>query len=307
MENTAKNFALQLGSLVTLYVSIVALTMLLFGIITVRYPDVTQGYYEYENASSSIRFGIALLIVFFPAYLALTRMVNVVRRREHGIYLGLTKWLIYLSLIIGGATILGDLVAVVLGFLNGELTIRFGLKALSLLLVVGSGFFYYVLDAKGYWQDNEKKSIQYAVVVTLVVIASLATGFKNTETPAQVREMNTDAAQIQDLGVIQSQIESYYATKSSLPASLSDAFGTLTQTTAPEGRSAYTYEVVSDTSFKLCAEFAYESSKAEQMQYSQPFGIDGAYIKDGFNWTHGKGDWCFTRVLNTEITNIQKI
>lgn len=300
MENTAKNFALQLGSLVSLYVSIVALIMLLFGVITVRYPDVAQGYYEYESASSSIRFGIALLVVFFPAYTILTRLVNNIRRREQGTYLALTKWLIYLSLLIGGATILGDLVAVVLGFLNGELTIRFALKALSFLIVVGAAFIYYLLDARGHWQTHEKQSVQYGALVAVVVIAALTTGFQHTETPNQVREMNIDNVQIQDLGVIQSHIESYYATNAKLPQSLEVAYEGLAITTAPEGRNAYTYTYVDEKTFKLCAEFAYESSKSQQAQYSEPFMADGMIIRDGFNWTHGKGDWCFTRVVNQQ-------
>jgi hypothetical protein len=118
MENTAKNFALQLGSLIALYVSIVALVTLLFGLITIFYPDVANGYWEYNSASSSVRFGIALLVIFFPVYIVLTRMVNTTRRIEQGSYLTLTKWLIYLSLLVGGVTILGDLVSVVNAFLN---------------------------------------------------------------------------------------------------------------------------------------------------------------------------------------------
>ncbi len=110
MENTAKNFALQLGSLISLYISIVALIILLSGVITLQYPDVANGYWEQESASSSIRFSIAMLFVFFPTYIALTRMVNTIRRVEQGVYLALTKWLIYLSLLIGGGAILGDLV-----------------------------------------------------------------------------------------------------------------------------------------------------------------------------------------------------
>ncbi len=190
MENTAKNFALQLGSLVTLYVSLSALTVLLFNVITVQYPDATQGYWEYESATTGIRFGIALLIVFFPAYVVLTRFVNVIRRKEQGAYLVLTKWLIYLSLVIGGGVILGDLVAVINSFLNGELTIRFMLKALVMLVVIGAAFTYYLFDARGYWQTHEKESKQYAAGAALIVVAALVLGFMHTETPAQVRELS---------------------------------------------------------------------------------------------------------------------
>ena len=67
MENTAKNFALQLGSLISLYVSISALTALLFGIITLIFPDTAQNSWEYQVATSTIRASIACLFIFFPA------------------------------------------------------------------------------------------------------------------------------------------------------------------------------------------------------------------------------------------------
>jgi len=304
MENTAKNFALQLGSLVSLYVSIVALITLVFSIITIKYPDAAQGYWEIESAAMSIRFGLALLIVFFPTYIILTRLVNTIRRVEHGTYLTLTKWLIYLSLLVGGATILGDLVAVINSFLNGELTIRFILKAVAFFVVIGTAFTYYIFDARGYWQEHEQRSIQYAIGVTAVVIATLIAGFMHTETPTQVREQSLDVKQISDLSMIQSQIETYYQTNAMLPETLSDAYAGLESPTAPEERAAYEYRIIDTTTFELCATFAYETSKTEQMQYAQPMYTvgEGAFIKNPTNWNHGVGHVCFKRLMNPSTT-----
>src|SRR5690606_2430047 len=109
-----------------------------------------------------MRFGIAMLLVFFPTYIFLTRTVNQIRRKETGTYLMLTKWLVYLSLLVGGLILLGDLVTVVLTYLNGEITLRFILKAATLLLVIGAAFFYYILDARNYWNNHEKESKLYA-------------------------------------------------------------------------------------------------------------------------------------------------
>lgn len=298
MENTAKNFALQLGSLVSLYVSIVALITLLFGVITRTYPDAAQGYWEIESAAGSIRFGIALLIVFFPTYIVLTRMVNTIRRNEQGTYLALTKWLIYLSLLIGGATMLGDLVALINSFLNGELTVRFVLKALVFLVVVGLSFVYYLFDARGYWHEHERRSIQYGIVVSLLVISGLTVGFLNTETPSEVRERTLDTRQINDLSLIQSQIGSYYEMNNVLPDDINAAYMGMEAPMAPEGRLTYEYHVTSSTTFELCATFFAESSKAEQMQYAEPFYMDETLIKNGMNWNHAKGEWCFSRSIN---------
>lgn len=295
MENTAKNFALQLGSLVSLYVTIVGLIILLFSVITVHYPDAAQGYWEIESAQTSIRFGIAMLIVFFPTYLILTRLVNNVRRNEHGTYLMLTKWLIYLSLLVGGAAILGDLVSVINGYLEGELTIRFALKALSFFVVIASAFVYYLFDAKGYWQTHEQESITYGIGATILVIAGLTLGFMNTQTPSEVRDYRLDSTQVNDLMLIQSNIESSYNTKNALPDSIEDAFGGIEMPTSPENRDAYEYRTTGATSYELCATFAYESSKSEQMQFSEPMYVGDMGIKGNNNWTHGEGHWCFTR------------
>lgn len=299
MENTAKNFALQLGSLITLYVSIVAITMLLFGVITLQYPDPANGYYEYDSAANSIRFGIAMLIVFFPAYILLTRIVNTIRRHEKGTFLTLTKWLIYLSLVVGGATLLGDLVAVIFNYLNGELTVRFILKAITMFIVVGSAFVYYLFEARGYWQTHEMRSIQYAGAATVLVLIALVLGFTRTEAPSEVREMKLDAAQINDLRLIQSQIMVYFETKGVLPNTISDAYGELEVPVASEGRDSYVYEKLSESQYNLCAEFAYPSTKSEQMMYSEPV-YRNELLSD--NWNHAKGTWCFERVVNTEST-----
>lgn len=296
MENTSKNFALQLGSLISLYVSIVALVSLLFAIITVLYPDASQGYWEYDTATSSIRTSIAFLVVFFPTYIVLTRLVNNVRRTEQGVYLTLTKWLIYISLLIGGGVILGDLVTVLLSFLNGEITVRFILKAIVLFVIVGTACVYYILDARSYWQSHEKDSIYYAIATSFIVCASVVFGFSHTESPKEVRAMRIDANQITDLQNIQSHIEEYYRLHNKLPATLDVAFEAIEMPQAVEGRSAYVYKLNSSESFSLCAAFAHES-KATDTSFATPLDFEGMIIKNPYNWEHPKGDWCFERLV----------
>jgi hypothetical protein len=294
-NNNAKHFALQLGSLISLYVSIGALIVLLFGIITIQFPDELAGYWEVSNASGSMRWAIAFLLVFFPTYLALTRVINVARR-SGAVYLTITKWLIYLSLVIGGAVLLGDLVAVIYNFLNGELTVRFLLKALTVLVVVGSAFTYYVYDARGYWQTHEASSKQYAFGGIILVLVSLVFGYMNVESPAEVREHTADATQISDLSTIQSFVVNQYTITNMLPASLDELELKGSIPTAPEGRDEYTYERISPTSFELCAEFAYPSQPNE---FSYPAYYEkGVVIMNPDDWAYEAGNWCFTRVVN---------
>lgn len=298
MENTPRNVVLQVGSLIALYLSASFLITLVFGLITISYPSATDSYWEIESATESIRIGIAMLLVSFPTYIVLTRLMNRYRRTEKGaLYQNITKWLIYLSLLIGGAVLLGTLVTTIYTFLNGDLTTRFLLKAATVLLVVGAAFHYYVLDAKGVWVKEEGKSIMFGVGAGLLVLLAIAFGVKNIETPAVVREMKLDETQVNDLRNIQWQIDSYMAmSSSSLPNTLPEAYTSsgMDVPTAPEGREAYSYEKT-DKGFKLCATFSRDSVPNEFMDTS--YVDPAAKIKNPENWNYKEGRYCFERVV----------
>lgn len=294
MENTPRNVVVQVGSLIALYLSISFFIVLVFGLINIAYPSATDNYWEIENATEGVRFGIAMLIVFFPTYLILTRLMNKFRRAEHGaLYQHITKWLIYLSLLIAGLVLLGTLVTTIYTFLNGDLTTRFILKAASVLGVVGMAFHYYILDAKGYWMKEEGKSIMFGIGAGTVVFLAIAFGLGNIETPSVVREMKLDETQINDLRGVQNQIMYYLETSSSTPKTLEEAYGDFEVPRAPEDREAYTYEVT-DNGFKLCATFARDSVVDE---FNTPYVDPLARIKNAENWNYKAGRYCFDRTI----------
>lgn len=302
MENhTAKHFVLQLGSLVCLYLSLSFLLVLLFGLISLRFPDATDAFWQIEQASSSVRLGIAMVIVFFPTYLIITRQVNNLRRREpSGHYLTITKWLIYLSLLIGGVVLLGDLVAVIRQFLEGEITERFILKATAVLIVVGAAFSYYVLDARGYWIQQPRRSIAFGGVSALLVLTIIVLGFLSIEPPAEVREQRLDSVQVRDLQNIQHHIENYLVLNDTLPESLED-LEAVSLPTAPEDRPAYRYEIT-ERGFQLCASFAEASPSNEtpMLAPTRPKQESPHIINQG-DWQHEAGDYCFDRIVeNTD-------
>lgn len=295
-QNTARNFALQLGSLIALYASLSAIIMLMFGVINIAYPDAMNGYWEYSSAQDGIRFAIAMLVVFFPTYIVLTRMVNTIRRSETGAYLTLTKWLIYLSLLVGGAIVLGDLVTVILAYLNGEVTVRFLLKALTLIVVIGPALYYYTMDAKTYWNSHEKQSKQFGLGVALVVVGVIVLGFLNSDTPSEVRNMRLDEQQITDLSDMQWRIEDHYRINKSLPTETGLLYIGIPQPTAPEGREDYTYKVIDNDTYELCAVFA-GASKSGDTNVSEPVTIDQTLKNPYNNWDHGAGKTCFERTV----------
>lgn len=303
--NTARNFVLQLGSLISLYVSLSALIAVVFSVINITYPDAANGSYQFTDAQNGIRFGIAMLFVFFPTYLALTRAVNNIRRKETGTYLTLTKWLVYLSLLIGGGILLGDLVAVILTYLNGEITTRFILKALTLCFVIGTAFYYYILDARSYWNGHEQHSLYFAAGASVIVIAALVLGFFHSDTPAKTRDMRLDEQQVNDLSNIQYRVEDSYRVNGALPQDIKSLFVGIEPVSAPAGRDAYEYKVLGDMKYQLCATFAYPSTPdgSRTTALKEPAAPATSPVENPYNnWDHGAGKTCFTREVVKDKT-----
>lgn len=290
-HNNASHFVLQLGSLITLFITLGFFLALLFSLITLQFPAVQDVVWEIENAKGMLRVSFAMVVVFFPAYLVLTRTVNKLRREEQAAYSGITKWLIYLALLIGGLVLLGDLVAVIISYLEGDITIRFIMKALAVLLVVGSAFLYYLLDARGYWLTREKWSVWYGGAVTALILLGLGVSLMRIDSPATVREQRLDQNQIADLQTIQWYVQDYISANNAVPASL-DELTVPRLPTAPEGRPAYRYEPTA-TGFALCATF---STASDQQYPSAP--VDRlAIIRNPDNWQYEPGETCFERVV----------
>lgn len=292
----AKSFVMQLASLLTLFVSLPAFITLLFSIINLQFPDTADNYWQIESAESSIRFVIATLVIFFPAYLILTRQVNKARRFEGELYHTLTRWLIYLALLVAGLVMLGDLATVVYTFLNGDLTIRFLLKALALLIVIGSTSYYYFLDAKGHWQDRERQSITIGFGVLAAVLAFVILGYLQIDAPSVAREVRIDQQQITDLQDMQWRIEAYYQENSSFPANLEMLYVDFPLPTASVGREPYSYRTTGADTYELCASFTAETPTSER-SIAKPVVYGDSFYYQNQNWEHGVGEKCFERKI----------
>jgi len=144
-----KDVFLNILSILTLYISAGSFLALLFQYINVLFPDPLQHFYEIRSAYSGIRWAIAALIVFYPAHLWVMRLLyksyalTPLKRN-----LRIRKWLIYFTLFAAGLILMGDVVALIYNLLGGELTVRFALKVLAVLVVAGTVFGYYLWDIR---------------------------------------------------------------------------------------------------------------------------------------------------------------
>lgn len=93
-------------------------------------PDIGESYSNSRSSiRSSIRWSVASLAVFVPVFLWMDRYAR--RAGEPGRRRGpVRKWFASVTLLIAALSLLGDLVVSIYAFLNGDLTMRFAVKAL---------------------------------------------------------------------------------------------------------------------------------------------------------------------------------
>jgi len=292
---TAKDFFLWLGAMVALYVSATSLILLTHQFINVLFPNPLEYGFSY---SDTMRFAIASLIVFFPLYVLLTRMLHQdIRKVPEKKELWVRKWLVYLTLFIAGLTLAIDLVMLVNTFLNGDLTTRFALKALTIFVVVGAAFWYYIQELGGKWEREEKTSKMIGGLVSLVVLAAIVAAFFLVGSPQSQRLVRLDQQRVYDLQNIQSQLVSYWQQKQALPAALTDLEDPLVGFVIPKDPETgviYRYEETGAMSFKLCATFALPSDQMPKSAAVRPM------YPGEESWQHGEGEQCFDRTIDPE-------
>ncbi len=146
---SAREAFLYLVLFATLYVSTYHLGSLLFDLLNRALPDPADAGYAFANPGSSMRWAVASLVVAFPVFLFVARLLgrelarNPVKRLS-----AVRRWLTYITLFLAAGIVIGDLIAAVYNVLGGELTLRFALKVLVVGAIAGTVFAYYLLDLR---------------------------------------------------------------------------------------------------------------------------------------------------------------
>lgn len=139
----------------TLFVSAYSLGNLLFKIINLAFPDPVDSA-RYEYTLQSIRWSLSCLIVAFPIFLWVARLISrLVRIDPTKRSSRIRRQLTYATLFIAACVLIGDVITVVYNFLGGELTTRFVLKVIAVALISGSVFGYYLSDLRGEEKEPE--------------------------------------------------------------------------------------------------------------------------------------------------------
>lgn len=299
-----KHVFLHLFVIIMLYAATINFLTLIFQYINVWVRDylAEAGYESFSGYYNLIRFALASFIVVFPVFILVSRYLNKSYLKNSAIKdMKIRKWLIYFTLFTAALIIIGDLVKIVFVFLNGEITLRFILKALAVLIVTGIIFRYYL------WDIKKEKSFTYhkyfVLAIIILALAGMIAGFFIIGSPQKERLRRFDQQKIGDLSGAQSQIVEYWRTKERLPQNLIDLENKISgyrMPNDPQTKEPYEYNVKGENSFELCAIFNLDFNLDSEggLKESPPIL---SYSDQNWNWEYKKGKTCFERTIDKEL------
>jgi len=288
----------QLLAVLGLYVVVFSFGSLIFSFINLAFPDVLR---TYSYPREAVRFPLAVLIIVFPAYFWLEyRLQKDIADHPEKRGMKIRKWLLYFTLSVVAVVIAGDLVALIYQFLNGELTVRFLLKVLTVLLIAGSVFLYYTWNLRKNVMASRHPQMKFFVWgVVVVVLATVIGAFSVAGSPQSERLRRLDEQRTWDLQTLQSEVIEYWRTKEALPQTLEvlrDDIRGFVPPRDPKTGEAYGYQRKGDLTFELCANFE-TVSNTDGQSIARPI-YDG--IDSQANWAHGTGVVCFLRTIDPD-------
>lgn len=294
----------------TLYISVWRYIDLVFEYINKVFPD--KAFQDDFYVFDSMRWSISVLFVVFPVYLGITWFLrkDIIKNPEKR-EMRVRKWLLNFTLFLAAVTIISDLVTLLNFFLQGELTVRFGLKVFTVLFVASAVFGYYFWDLRRETASFSKPSKLLASIVSVVVVATIAGGFFIIGSPATQRKLRFDGQRIGDLQVLQSEVINYWIKKGKLPdksEDLKDNISGFVPPVDPDTFAAYEYKAKGKLEFELCANFSLASDETRYKggMMRAPMMYPQSAYPYGDNWNHKDGRVCFERKIDPQLYKVEK-
>jgi hypothetical protein len=236
-----------------------------------------------------VKFGIAALIIAGPMFFFVSKIIfQRIREKKTPLDSSVRKWLTYIVLFFAAATVIGDLIALVVNFLNGDAAWGFLLKVLTILLIAGAVFAYYFWDMLKKQDDREKKRINFfAIRVSIAVMAiTFIASFFVIDSPVVSKQKRIDGQVVLNLQNIDESVRGYFDQTEKLPKSLDDLKKTGIEPALQKGLGNITYEMKVGDVYTLCADFV-RSDKSD---------TEANVVIVSDEWKHNVGRVCFDRI-----------
>ncbi len=245
---------LNLLSLITLGWLAHAFGTICFQLINKNLGDLNSYLASPQYYEGMLKYGIASLFVITPVYfLAINLLHNQYKQGKLNHNSGIYKWLTYVMLLISSLTIIGSLITLITNFLNGNYTLSFILKVLTVIVIASTIFGYYLYDLRRKdYSKKDKVSVVIGTGVIVSVVIIVVVGFLNVDSPLQARNRLEDSKTIEALSQAYYYINNDYYLKQKLEdtydfSSIFSTYGLINQ--------KISYRKISNQEYELCAEF----------------------------------------------------
>lgn len=304
----ARDAFFHLLNFAALYTIVISSVILLFTFINRLFPDAAIGYDYSSSDLSGIRWSMAAIIVAFPLFTWLSRiLIGEMNLHVEKAGSGVRRWLTYLTLFVAATTMMADVITLVFQLLQGELSVRFLLKVLVILLVAGMAFTYYFLSLKLSVDVLRKRGVHrnFFFAALALVLVVLVWGAMIVGSPVTERARQFDQRRVENLQSISSEIDNIVfegqgrpmpmpvgtlsGPKHPVPQTLQEVHDKAVYSTPdiadPETGAPYEYIVHSSTAYELCAVFSFD-------------------LQEKYNifWNHSAGRHCFAFDVTKGIT-----
>jgi len=285
-KNNAKYAFYYLLSLVALAFTAIAAGMVAFGIIN---KTVADAILNYASSDGQLKFAISALFIAAPVFYGVSALINRgLRKGDLDKESDLRRWLTYFLLLVSFIVILGSFIGVINNFLSGELTLRFVLKALTVIIISGTIFSYYLYDLKRDPAAKDKVAMIFTYASAALVLAAFIAAWFFVESPATARARRLDQTLISNIYSLENAVNSYYEKTKALPDNMDQVVAANVYLDArllqdQESGDAIVYQKTGEQSFEFCATFRLDSAAP---------GDNNPIIYPGDNKNHRAGYQC---------------
>ncbi len=223
---------------------------------------VSDALSPFSSPFMQLTTAISYLIISIPIYFSLVYIIEKsLKNKDLDKDAGIRRWLVYFILLVSSIVMVIWLIVTLNNYLNGELALRSGLKALTAFLISAIIFSYYFYDVR---RDKivaaDPVIRSYFIGGLIITIGALIFSFFFVESPAEARQRKHDAEVLNQFSQIDSAINAYYSKNNRLPESIVQSFEEspyldINNFKDPLSAKAYDYKKVGDDAYELCAEF----------------------------------------------------
>ncbi len=298
-SNTAKYTFLYLISLLSLIFTVIAVGNVIFQLINKHIVDVVHAYRSTYSADA-LKFAISSLLIAAPVYYYSAANIN------KSLFSGklekdaaVRRWLTYLIIFVCGVVVVGWLIAIVYSILDGDLTLKFSLKTLTVLIIAAIVGSYYYRDIKKEKIQDIKDPIirKYFYSTLCIVVIVFLSGILFVESPHETRLRKIDQLTISKLDNIDRAINDYFEDNEQLPDYLEELHKEVVylHSDGIEGvinGEVFEYRVLEEQKYRICADF---NLATEEINKDMP----KEYYEE--RWKHKAGKECFIKKINKNI------